>query len=64
MADGEGHGEQGEAEGECDSREADAKLRISGGEECGSAAAEDQPEGTKEFGKCPGRDGHAFARFP
>src|ERR1700712_2764549 len=63
VADGKGHGEHGEAEGESDARESDTELRIGRGEECRSAAAEDQPEGTKEFRKCPGGDGHEFARL-
>src|SRR6185312_3567145 len=33
VADGEGHGEHGETEGESDARESDSQLRVGGGEE-------------------------------
>ena len=58
VADGEGHGEYGEAEGERDARKADAELRIGGGKSARSAAAEDQPKGAEELCKCPSGDGH------
>jgi hypothetical protein len=49
MANGVGHGEYGESEGEGNANEANAKLWECGGENSGAAASKDEPEGTKEL---------------
>ena len=51
VADGEGHGEQGEAEGQGDTGKTDAKTGVGGGQNSGTASAEDQPCGSQEFGE-------------
>ena len=48
-ADGIGHGEQGEAEGERDTDKADAGFGEVAGQDRASAPAEDEPEGSDEF---------------
>ena len=55
VADRVGAGDDGEAEGQRDTDEADAHVDGAvgddlGGEDCGAAAAEDEPEGAEELG--------------
>ena len=57
VADGVGHGEHGQAEGEGDAEVADADVRDPGGQDGGAAAAEHQPEGAEELGREPPGDG-------
>src|ERR1700734_36478 len=64
VADGKGHGEYGESEGKCDTDEADAEVdsgnlggKARGQDRC-TAASEDKPEGTEEFGCCTFREMH------
>jgi hypothetical protein len=57
---GIGHGQDGEAEGQRDTDEADTEREILGADEVGgehgaAATAEDEPEGAKELGTQPGR---------
>ena len=49
-ADRIGHRQHGKAEGEGHAEQADTDLREGGGENGAAAAAEDEPERTKEFG--------------
>src|SRR5262249_16694609 len=49
MADGECHGQHGEAEGEGNTEEADAQIWKSGGQYSATAASKDQPESTHKF---------------
>ena len=49
-ADGVGHGQDRQAEGERDAGEADAELGKAGGEHGAAAAAEDEPEGADGLG--------------
>jgi hypothetical protein len=51
VADGIRHGQDGEAESERDSDEADAKTGKSGCENGSAASAKDEPCGSKEFGE-------------
>jgi len=53
VADGVGHRQHGEAEGEGDAEEADPQFRKGRGEDGRTAAAEGQPERTEEFGGRP-----------
>ena len=54
------HGQDAEAEGQCDTDEADAELDLVGvaeelgGEHGAAAPAEDEQEGAKELGAKPG----------
>ena len=50
VADGIGHREHGQAEGEGDPEEADAERRKGGGQHRAAAAAEGKPEGAEELG--------------
>jgi hypothetical protein len=58
VADGEGHGEDGESEGKGHAEEADAKRDAidggskGGGEDGGATTAEDKPESAEELGCC------------
>ncbi len=49
MSDGEGHGQHGEAKGQCDADETDSESREGSGKDCAAAAAEDQPEGAEKL---------------
>jgi hypothetical protein len=51
VADGEGHGENGESEGEGYTNIADAEMDA-GGEDGAAATSEDKPEGTEKLGYC------------
>ena len=50
MANGIGHRQHGEAEGESDSDETDTERGKGGREDGAATAAKDEPEGTKELG--------------
>ena len=56
MTEGVGPGDDGEAEGQADADETEPEARAVatdtevGGEYCGAAPAQDQPEGADEFG--------------
>ena len=49
VADGERHGQDGESEGQRDSDESDHEGRKTGGEDCVSTSAENQPKGSDKF---------------
>lgn len=49
MSDGEGHSEQGEAEGKGNAEKADAQTGIACGQNGGATSTEDQPCGPEEF---------------
>ncbi len=57
VADGEGHGEDGESEGEGYADVADAEVDACG-EDGATATSEDKPEGTEELGYCAFRERH------
>src|SRR5207245_8820737 len=52
MADGKGHSQNGEAEGQGDAGISDADTRDPGGKHSRSASAENQPKCSKEFRHC------------
>ena len=58
VADREGHGEDGEAEGESYADEADSQTGEGCGEDSASAASEDKPEGAEELRSCAFREVH------
>ena len=59
VADGEGHGEDGEAEGEGHTDEADSQVGEGCCEDGAAATAEDKPEGAEELGCCTFREMHS-----
>jgi hypothetical protein len=58
VADGEGHGEDGEAKGESYTNKADSQIWEGSGEDGAAATAEDKPEGAEELGCCAFREMH------
>ncbi|MNC58456.1 hypothetical protein D3C81_2287500 [compost metagenome] len=63
MADGEGHGQHGEAEGEGDAEYTDADGGT-GGEYRTATAAKHQPEGAEQLGAHAFTEGHAHESIP
>lgn len=63
MADGKGHGQYGEAEGEGDTEHTDAE-RGTGCEYRTATATKDQPEGADQFGTHAFTEGHAHEPIP
>ena len=51
VADGIGHGQHGQAEGERDAEQADADLGKARGDDGAAAAGEGEPEGADRFGR-------------
>jgi hypothetical protein len=63
MADGEGHGQHCEAEGEGNTENADTERRT-GSEDRTATATKDQPEGADKFGAHAFTEGHAHESIP
>ena len=65
VADGEGHGEDGETEGESYSDEADSQIWEGRRKDCAATAAEDKPEGAEKLRCCTFREIHrgVYLRF-
>jgi hypothetical protein len=57
MADGESHGQHGEAKGQRHAEKTDAQLGVGGGQHGAAAAPKDQPESPYEF------SGSAFGQW-
>jgi hypothetical protein len=61
VSDGEGHGEDGQAESQSHSEESDSKSGKAGRQYGGAASPEYEPEGSEEFRKRTFAETHGFA---
>src|SRR6185437_16464666 len=63
MSDGEGHGQQGQPEGQCDAEQAYAYVRKRGGEHGAAAPPQNQPKCADQLGGELPREWHVQLRY-